>query len=261
MTRVALVSGASRGIGAGTAKELARRGFHVVVNYHRNADAAKDVVEAIEAEGGAARAVQADVCDAEAVAALFAEVRAEHGRLDVLVCNANTVHPPFEQFDTLTWESFSGKVNGELAGVFHLTKQALVDMSAQRSGRIVYVSSIDADMVGGSPAQAVAKAALNNLGRQVAGFAGLYGITVNVVAPGAVSTDASAGVLTGDLREFVADRSVLRRVLEADDVGRLIASVASDAFGAATGQLIRADGGLDVLSQVVSTVGRRMTDA
>jgi len=64
-------------------------------------------------------------------------------------------------------------------------------------------------------------------------------------------------VLTGDLRQFVADRSVLRRVLEADDLGRLIASVADDAFGAATGQLIRADGGLDVLSQVVSTVGQR----
>lgn len=247
--RVVLVSGASRGIGAAAARGLGRPGTHVVVNYRNNAEAAKDVVRAIESAGGSAEPAQCDVCDENQVTGLVDLVRREHGRVDVLVCNANTVHPPFERITTIPWSRFAGKVTGELAGAFFLTQQVLPLMRAQRAGRIVYVSSIDADMVGVDAAHSVAKGALNIFSRHIASEAAQFGITVNTVAPGGVSTDANAEFMTDDVRHFLSKRSVFNRVLEPDDLGRLIALVADGGFGAATGQIIRADGGLDVLGQ------------
>ncbi|RZS44331.1 3-oxoacyl-[acyl-carrier protein] reductase [Herbihabitans rhizosphaerae] len=252
---VALISGAGRGIGAGTARELGRRGYHVIVNYLRDAESAAAVVAGIEADGGSARTVRADVRDGEAVAAMIEEVRREHGRLDVLVCNANTVQPPFQPLAELEWERFADKVNGELAGVYHLTRRALEIMREQRAGRIVYVSSTAADMVGGSIAHSTAKAALNTFARHVAGDGARFGVTVNTVAAGAVDTDATADVFTDGIRSHLRSRSVLGRVLLPDDLGKIIATVADDAFGAATGQLIRVDGGFDVLEQVIGLAG------
>ncbi|WP_330230307.1 SDR family NAD(P)-dependent oxidoreductase [Nocardia sp. NBC_00508] len=126
---VAIVSGASRGIGAGAARALAGRGYHLIVNYLRNDAAAKEVVRQIEAAGGSAEVAQASVCDGDRVAVLVEQVHRDHGRVDVLVCNANTVHPPFEQLDTLTWDAFASK----LAGAFFLTKEVLAIMREQRS--------------------------------------------------------------------------------------------------------------------------------
>ncbi|GAB2735639.1 SDR family oxidoreductase [Amycolatopsis magusensis] len=257
--KVALVSGAGRGIGAATARILGERGHHVVVNYLRDEASAKDVVTAIEAAGGSAEPFQADVCDGSAVAGMVAHIRDTRDRLDVLVCNANTAHPPFAQLDELTWETFSGKVNSELAGVFFLTQRALELMRPRRSGRIVYVSSIDADAAAGSVAQSAAKAALNTFSRHVAGHAGRSGISVNTIAPGAVRTDASATVNTPELRQYLKERSVLDRMLEPEDVGRVIAAFADGSLIAATGQVLTVDGGMDVLAQQISLVGERTT--
>ncbi|MET9634606.1 SDR family oxidoreductase [Lentzea sp. NPDC006480] len=249
MSTVALVSGASRGIGAAIARSLARGGHHAIVNYHRNADAAKQVVADIEAAGGTAQAEQADVCDDAQVAALVDRVRAEHGRVDVLVCNANTVQPPFEPLASLPWDAFVGKVAGELAGSYHLTQRVLPIMREQRAGRIVYISSTLADEVGMLAAHSTAKAALNTFSRHVAAAAGQHGVTVNTLALGPVNTDATAGFLDDDRRAFFAQRSVLGRVLEPEDIGAAVALLAEDAFGSATGQVIRLDGGFDVLGQ------------
>ncbi|MFD8495388.1 SDR family oxidoreductase [Amycolatopsis sp. NPDC059657] len=254
---VALVSGSSRGIGAAAARELAARGYHVIVNYLSNSAAAKEVVKAIETDGGSAQDIQADVCDEEQVIRLVEQVKAEHGRIDVLVCNANTVHPPFEQLDTLTWDTFAAKVTGELTAAFFLTQQALKIMRTRRAGRIVYVSSIDADSAAGSVAQSTAKAALNTFSRHVAGHAGLFGITVNTVAPGSVRTEASARVNTPELQQYLAERSLFGRQMEPSDLGHAIAQIADLKFAAATGQVITIDAGMDVVGQQISPVGQR----
>jgi 3-oxoacyl-[acyl-carrier protein] reductase len=243
MKQIALVSGAGRGIGAATARELGRRGYHVIVNYLSNAEAAALVVKDIEAEGGTAQAVQADVCDPLQVQAMVGSLE----RLDVLVCNANTVMPPFGPFAALSWEAFAGKINGELAGVYHLTQQALAIMRTQRSGRIVYVSSTAADAVGSVMAHSIAKSALNTFSRHVAAEAGPYGVAVNTVAAGAVQTDATAQVFSDRVKTYIAEHSMVGRVLLPEDLARAIALTVD--LDAATGQVIRVDGGMDVLEQ------------
>jgi 3-oxoacyl-[acyl-carrier protein] reductase len=256
--QIALISGGGRGVGAATARELGKRGYHVIVNYLRSADAAADVVKAIEAAGGSAQAVQANVTDETDVTRLVEQVHAEHGRIDVLVCNANTVNPPFEPLEALSWEAFSGKVNGELAGSFFLTQRVVPIMRARGAGRIVYISSTAADIVGGVLAHSTAKAALNTFSRHVAADAGRYGIAVNTVSLGAVNTDATAEVFSDGLRKYLQDRSVLGRVLEPEDAARAIASVADGGFGAAAGQVIRVDGGYGVLEQQLAGMGRML---
>lgn len=246
--RIALISGAGRGIGAATAKEMAARGYHVIVNFRSDSGAAAGVVEAIEAAGGTAEAAQADICDAAQVSALVERVRAGHGRIDLLICNANTVDPPFVPLTELSWDAFAGKVTGELAGSFHLTQRVLELMEQQRSGRIVYISSTAADSIGMALAHSVAKAALNTFSRHVAGIAAQYGVTVNTVAFGAVGTDSSAG-FSDELRKYFTDRSVVSRLLAPEDAARTVALVADDGFSVASGQLIRVDGGFDVLDQ------------
>ncbi|UIX30144.1 SDR family oxidoreductase [Streptomyces sp. GQFP] len=247
--QVVLISGASRGIGAATAREMGRRGYHVAVNYHQNADAAADVVSTIESAGGSAQTVQADVCDPEQVAGMIDRIRTDRGRIDALVCNANTVNPPFEPLLTLSWDDFIGKVIGELAGAYFLTQSVLRVMAEERKGRIVYVSSTAADRVGSVAAHSTAKAALNTFSRHVAGVAAQYGVIVNTVAFGAVRTDASSGVMIDDLRKLMESRSVFGRLIEADEAARSIAIVADDDFGASVGQVLRVDGGFDVLDQ------------
>jgi 3-oxoacyl-[acyl-carrier protein] reductase len=250
--RVVLVSGSGRGIGAATARELGRRGYHVIVNYHRRPEPAAGVVRAIESEGGSAHSVRADVRDADQVAVLMDGIRKDHGRLDALVCNANTADPPFKPLSAMAWTEFAGKVDDELAGVFFLTQHAMEIMRAQGGGRIVYVSSVSAEDIGGCIAHATAKAALNTFIRHVAAQAGRHGITVNGVAPAAVDTDATMNVINDGIRRYLEERSVSGHVLEPEELGRVIATVADDGFAAMTGQIIRVDGGLGVLSQPIA---------
>ncbi|MGI5226499.1 SDR family oxidoreductase [Actinoallomurus sp. CA-142502] len=242
MSKTALITGGGRGIGAATARELGRRGYHVVVNYRGDAASAEKVAEDITREGGTAEPVRADVRDPEQVAAL---VRSRD-TVDALVCNAN-INPPFASLDAMTWDDFIGKVEGEMAAVFHLTKRVMTVMRGQGSGRIIYVSSLSADGTSpGAIAHATAKAALDAFARHVAAEAGPYGIGVNVVAPGAVRTDATAH-LTPEMEKARAERSVLRRMLEPEDVAKVIAAVVGGDFQATTGVRIPVDGGFRVL--------------
>jgi 3-oxoacyl-[acyl-carrier protein] reductase len=245
--QVALVSGASRGIGAAVARELGRLGYHVVVNYLRDAVSAGQVAKEI----GSAQTAQADVTDEAQASALIDRVIAEHGRIDVLVANANTAQPPFGPLVHLPWETFAAKVDGELAGVYHLTRRVLPVMAERRTGRIVYVSSTASEIALGTIAHSVGTAALNAFGRQVAAEAVRDGITVNTVALGAVATDATAQVFDDGIRRFMGERSLTGNVLEADEVAEPIAALADGARGSLTGQLIRIDGGYELLSQVL----------
>ncbi|WP_207400771.1 SDR family oxidoreductase [Actinomadura roseirufa] len=246
---VALVSGAGRGIGAGTARVLGRHGYEVIVNYLSDAAAARDVVKAIEAEGGTARALRADVCDEDEAGGLVERVAAEHGGIDVLVCNANTAPPTFEPLSALPWSAFEHKVVRELAGAFFLTRRAVAVMRERRAGRIVHVSSTAAAASAGSIAHSAAKAALEAFSRHAAADAGRFGISVNAVAPGFVLTEASAGVMPPGLREHLEERSVLGRLMEPEDVGQVIAQLVDRRAAATAGRLITIDGGMDVLAQ------------
>jgi 3-oxoacyl-[acyl-carrier protein] reductase len=245
--QVALVSGASRGIGAATARELGLLGYHVIVNYLRDAEAAELVVKQI----GAAQAIRADVTDEAEVTTLVDRVVAEHGRIDVLVGNAHTAVPPFGPLEHVPWEAFAAKMNDELAGVYHLTRRVLPVMRQRRSGRIVYVSATAAELIIGSAAQSTAKAAMNAFALQVAAEAIRDGITVNTVAPGAVGTDATAGVFTDGVRRHFADRSVTGAMLRPQDLARPIAALVDGAFATVTGQILRVDGGYQLLSQLL----------
>ncbi|MET7778649.1 SDR family oxidoreductase [Streptomyces sp. NPDC005388] len=238
----ALVTGGSRGIGAATSRELAARGYRVAVNYFSNREAADQVVKQIEADGGKAFAVQADVYNPRQAADLL-ERSAADGQLDVLVCNAGARFTP-TPLPNLSWDDFHAKVTNELASVYTLTQQALAIMGAQGGGRIVYVSSAVADgpPTVGMAAHGTAKAALNTFARFVAYEAGPLRINVNVVAPGFVRTEASAGQPT-EFQQRLAEHTPLGRVAEPEDVARAIAMLAGEDAGFVTGAVITVDGG------------------
>lgn len=253
---VALVSGGGRGIGAAIAGELGGCGFHVVVNYLRDAAAAERVVAAIASASGSAEAVRADVTVAADVTRLVEGVRERHGRIDVLVANANTAPAPLEPLAELSWETFSGKVVSELGGTYVLTQRTLDSMRERGDGgRIVFVSSTAAHRVGISIAHGVAKAALNAFARHIAAEAGRAGVTVNVVAPGAVDTEAAATALPSGTRSWLAERSVTGRLTRPADVARAVAALADGTFPATTGAVVAVDGGLDLL-EVAPILGR-----
>ncbi|ONI84450.1 short-chain dehydrogenase [Actinosynnema sp. ALI-1.44] len=243
---VAVVTGAGRGLGAATARELGRRGYHVIVNYRSNAATARAVVDDIHANGGTATSFAADVCAETEVAALVEAVMTEHGRIDVLVCNANTVTPNFVPLASLAWEDFIGKVTGELAGAFFITKSVLGVM--RHGGRIVYISSTAADYVGsGRTSHGTAKSALTTFGGHVAAEAAPLGIAVNTVSPGAVMTEASADRISGDRLKMVTDNSILGRVMQPDDVATVIGLLTDQGMSAVTGAVLRVDAGFGVL--------------
>ncbi|GAA4201988.1 SDR family oxidoreductase [Actinocatenispora rupis] len=248
MEPVALVTGAGRGIGAATARTLGRRGYRVVVNYRTDANAADTVVADIESAGGTALAVPADVCDPRQADSLMDTTFAQYGRLDALVCNAN-VPPPFAPLETMAWSDFRAKLDRELAAAFHVTQRAFTPMRRTGSGRIVYVSSLSAELTRpGAAAHAAAKSALEAYARHVAAEAGPYGIGVTVVAPGAVRTDATAHSITSQDAEHRAARSVLHRMLEPDDVAGVIAALLGTDWRAVTGTRIPVDAGFRVLT-------------
>ncbi|KJE21066.1 dehydrogenase of unknown specificity, short-chain alcohol dehydrogenase like [Frankia torreyi] len=248
-TATAIVTGAGRGIGAAIAADLARRGYHVVVNYRRDADAAAAVVAGIHRSGGSAVALAGDVTAPDDVASLVATVLADRGRIDALVVNANTVAPPFAPLSELTWAAFAAKMTGELAGAFHITQQVVAVMRAQGEGRLVYLGSTAADYVGaGRLAHGTAKAALATFARHVAAETARDGISVLTVAPGAVRTEATAAVLNAEREKALADNSVLHRILEPADVAAAVGLALDPALRPATGTVLRVDAGWSVLA-------------
>ncbi|MFE6886685.1 SDR family oxidoreductase [Streptomyces sp. NPDC057694] len=245
----ALVTGAARGLGAAIARELASRGHHVIVNYRSAASRAADVVRDIEAAGGSASSARADVTDPSAVDELVAGILATHGRIDTVVVNANTASPPFADLADLSWADFEAKVTGELAGAFHITKRVLEPMRARGAGRIVYIGSTAADYVGdGRLAHGTAKSALATFARHVASEGARHGVSVLIVAPGAVRTPETEEMLEGARGVALARESVLGRVLEPEDVAAAVALAVDPALRPATGTTLRVDGGWSVLA-------------
>lgn len=240
--KVALVTGASRGIGRAIATTLAAAGATVVVNYRGNAAAAAEVVRSIEAEDRRATAVQADVSLAEDVERLFKTVLESHGRLDILVNNAGITR------DTLLLRmkesDFDDVLSTNLRGVFLCTKAALRPMTKARSGRIINITSV-VGMMGnaGQANYAAAKAGLIGFTKSTAREMASRNITVNAVAPGYIETELT-DTLSEQIRSAILESIPLARLGRSQDVADLVCFLASDHASYITGQTITVDGGM-----------------
>ncbi|MEU1618692.1 SDR family oxidoreductase [Streptomyces sp. NPDC005722] len=245
--RVALVTGASSGIGAATARLLAARGMRVVVDYLHSAKAAEEVVADIAATGGQAMAVQADVREEAAVAGLTEQVQATWGGVDVLVHNA-LIPYAVTSFQDMTWEELGGKIDAEMHAAFTVTKAVLPAMTEQGWGRIVYLGTgLSHRPREGMIALGTAKAALEQFARYLAQELGPRGVTVNVVAPGPVEdTRISADVLDDELKHRQVEATPLGRLARPADVAQAVAFYASEDNAFMTGTTAVVNGGLDM---------------
>ncbi|MEU7871084.1 SDR family oxidoreductase [Dactylosporangium sp. NPDC049140] len=243
--RVALVTGASRGIGAATARLLAARGMRVVVNYVRSGTAAEEVVTGIEAAGGHALAVQADVREAAAVERVIEQVQAAWGGIDVLVHNALT---PFviKPFRDMTWEELGGKLDQEMRAAFAVTKAVLPAMTERGWGRIIFLGTgLSRRPREGMIALGTSKAALAQFARYLAQELGPRGITVNIVEPGPVEdTRTLAHALDEAHKQRQVAATPLGRLAHPDDVAQAVAFYASEENAFMTGTTAAVNGGM-----------------
>ena len=241
--KVALVTGASRGIGRAIAEELAARGAKVVVNYHSNSGAAEEVVQAIADKGGSAIVIQADVSDFAAAQNLVKSTIDAFGQIDILVNNAGTTH------DTLLLmmkeEQWDRVLDTNLKSVFNCCKAAARPMVRRKQGgRIINISSVSG-IVGqaGQANYAASKAGIIGFTKSLAKELGSRNITVNAVAPGFVLTDLTAG-LPEELVQQSLDYIPLGRWGELPEIANVVAFMASDQASYITGQVISVDGGI-----------------
>jgi 3-oxoacyl-[acyl-carrier protein] reductase len=240
--KVALVTGASRGIGRTTAIELAAHGASVVVNYRAGAEAAAAVVTEIEDAGGCAAAVQADVSDGTDVERLVKVTTDTFSSLDILVNNAGITRDNL--LLRMKDDEWDAVLNTNLRGAYLLTKAALRPMMRARWGRIITITSVVGLMGNaGQTNYAAAKAGLIGFTKSVAREMASRGITANAVAPGFVETDMSVG-LNDATRQSILGAIPLGRWGQTQDVAQLVAFLASEAAGYITGQTIAVDGGM-----------------
>lgn len=246
-SRVALVTGASSGIGAATARLLAARGMRVVVNYLSSSEAAEEVVADIAAAGGQAMALQADVREVAAVKRMVERVTAVWDGVDVLVHNALIPYAVAPFWD-MTWEELGGKLEAEMHAAFTVTKAVLPGMTERRWGRIVYLGTgLSRRPREGMIALGTAKAALEQFARYLALELGPHGITVNVVAPGPVEdTRMAADVLDDALRQRQVAATPLGRLARPADVAQAVAFYANEGNTFMTGTTAAVDGGLSM---------------
>ena len=244
--KVAIVTGASKGIGAGVAMALAASGARVAVNYSSDRAGAERVAQRIIDNGGEAMAVGADVSKAADVARLFKEVDAAFGRLDVLVNNAGVFR--FGAFAEITEESFHLHFNINVLGPILMVQEAIKRFGAN-GGSIINLSSIvGSHPVAGALLYASTKGAVETLTRGLALELGPRMIRVNAIAPGHTETEGNiaAGTFEGGAGTVLAEKTPLGRLGRVDDIAPLAVFLASDESAWITGEVIRAAGGLVV---------------
>jgi 3-oxoacyl-[acyl-carrier protein] reductase len=244
--KVALVTGASRGIGAAAARDLADHDAAVVINYLQSKDKAEALKESIIAAGGRAIAVQADVRDRGAVDRMVARTEKELGPVDILVNNAN-IDFPMQPFTELSWPDVEAKLTGEIGAMVHCCQAVIPGMAAKKYGKIILVSSSLSREPGyGFGAHCAAKAAMDSLARTMAKELGPAGIFINVIGPGLTRTDATAG-LPPEIFTHTAEHTPLLRVAEPDDIAGVIMFLASEMSDHITGQYLPVNGGAFML--------------
>ena len=240
--KIAIVTGAGRGIGAAIAKTLAAEGAKVIVNYSRSAEAAAQVVSDIETAGGAAVALQADVAVPEQVEALVKSVMAQFGRIDILVNNAGITRDKL--ILRMSVEDWDTVLNTNLRGAFLFAKAVASPMLKQRGGVIVNVGSVIGKVgQGGQVNYSASKAGLIGLTKSLAKELGSRNVRVNAVAPGFIESDMTE-VLKPEYRETILKQIPLGRMGSGEDVARVVAFLCSEDAAYVQGEVISIDGGL-----------------
>jgi 3-oxoacyl-[acyl-carrier protein] reductase len=244
--RTAIVTGASRGLGAAIAMELAAAGLKVAVNFFNSQAAADRVCEQIRGAGGVAEAFRADVRDEDQVALLVEEVRSSLGAVDTIVLNA-TGHQPMPSIEEQTWQSYLDQLEFFLKSPLLLLQQVLPAMKRNKFGRIVQIGSEVVEL--GNPQFAnyvSAKGAQLGQTRSWARELAPHGITVNMVAPGWILTERHADAKREEMDAYVAGVP-MRRMGQAADIGRMVAFLCSRGACFLTGQKIAVNGGNTLL--------------
>jgi 3-oxoacyl-[acyl-carrier protein] reductase len=239
-TRAAIVTGASKGIGAALAKRLAADGFQTVVNYSSSAAEANEVVAAIESAGGRAMAIAADVADPSAVKALFDQAEAAFGPVEVLVNNAGILkNAPLAQVSD---QDYQRQVAVNLTGAFNGMREGATRI--RDGGRIINLStSVVGIFLPTYGVYVATKAAVEAMTHVLAKELGPRGITVNAVAPGPIATDLFLTGKSDDLIRRLTSEIPLGRLGEPDDIARVVSFLAGPDSGWINGQVIRANGG------------------
>jgi len=242
--KVAIVTGASKGIGAGIAKGLAAEGASVVVNYASSKEGADRVVAEITNRGGKAVAVQGDVSKAADVQRLFEETKKSFGTLDVLVNNAGIFQ--FDSLEAVTETEFHREFNTNVLGTILATQQSLKYFNPA-GGSVINISSVVSEKpVPNSVVYSATKGALDSVTRVLAAELGARGIRVNTIAPGGVETEGvhSLGIIGSDFEKQMIAETPLGRLGQPEDIAKVAVFLASDDSAWLTGERIQASGGM-----------------
>lgn len=242
--KIAVVTGAGRGIGRGIALALAREGAMVVVNYNGSKERAEEVVRTIEEAGGKAVAIQCNISDFEAAKEFFSNVVKEYGKIDILVNNAGITKDNLMM--KMSEEEFQSVIQTNLAGTFHGVKFVTRPMMKQRQGRIINIASVSG-VIGnmGQANYSASKAGVIGLTKAAAKELASRNITVNAVAPGFVATEMT-DVLSDSVKEAAVATIPLGRFGEVEDIAETVVFLASDKAKYITGQVICVDGGIAI---------------
>ena len=240
--KIAVVTGASRGIGREIAVTLASKGAVVIVNYNGSAARAEAVVKEIEEAGGKAEAVQCNVSEFAKSAELMDYVVKKYGRVDILVNNAGITRDNLLM--KMSEEDFDAVIDTNLKGAFNCIKNISRQMLKQKSGRIINISSVSGVMGNaGQVNYSASKAGVIGMTKAVAREMATRGITCNAVAPGFIVTEMT-DVLFDTIKENITNQIPMRRFGQTKDVANLVAFLASEEAGYITGQVVGVDGGM-----------------
>ncbi len=241
--KVAVVTGASKGIGAGIARALGAAGASVVVNYASDKAGAEKAVADIKAKGGKAVAVQGDVAKADDVKRLFAETKAAFGKLDVLVNNAGVFK--FTPIAEVNEEDFQRQFGINVWGLLQTTREAL-PLFGDEGGSVINISSVVSEMgIPGSSVYAGTKGAVDTITLVLASELGPRKIRVNSINPGMVESEGThaAGFIGSDFQKDIESKSPLGRIGQPEDIAKVAVFLASDEAGFVTGESLRVSGG------------------
>ena len=242
--KVAVVTGASRGIGKAIAVKLASNGATVVINYNGSRERAEEVKNEVESAGGKAVIIQCNVADFDACKEFIETVIKEQGRIDILVNNAGITKDGLIM--KMKEEDFDSVLNVNLKGTFNTIRHSARQMLKQRSGKIINISSVSGILGNvGQANYAASKAGVIGLTKTMARELGSRGITVNAIAPGFVDTEMTE-VLSEEIRENACKQIILGRFGKPEDIANTAVFLASDKADYITGQVISVDGGMNV---------------